>query len=875
MKNDREKKSKSEDWENTVDSLEILLHRMMYRIRQSLELSAILSGTVAEVREFLDTDRVKIYRFDDDGSGQVVAESRQTQRLPSLLGQHFPARDIPEEARRLYLKTRQRTLVDISRQEIGISPLNCSETGKSLELEGIQFRAVDPCHVEYMTAMGVQSSLVVPILHSDCTPCRLRDRLWGLLISHHSLPRQITEKELQVVQLVADQVSIAIAHSTLLSQTRAQAQQEATINRVAKLLHSMTEIQIQQALEETVSALQGSGGRVYIFQGVDEAWAECDRTVAEVFTCGEQPVLKSKVKSQKAKVVRGNEGEEQEKKIIRSSIIAIETNPEWQKWLEKKVKSSKNIPILSIEDVEQASLPSKLVSAFLSARIKSLLIIRLQYRQHLLGYLIIFRPSINIETLWARRFDRDDPLNLRPIQSFETWKELKEGQARAWTNLEIELAQILGSHFSMAIHQYQLYQKVSCLNVDLERDINNRKQAEAKISALNAELEKRVEERTIQLQQTNLELLHEIEERKQAKALLERISHQQELILNSAGEGIYGLNLQGKVTFINPAAAEMLKYEVKELHSQYIDRVLNHSNSAGEKYSPEESPIYTTIQTGTIHHVCDDLFYRRNGTNFPVEYVSTPIQENDKIVGAVVIFKDITERQIVERMKDEFVSVVSHELRTPLTSIRSSLGILISGLLKDRPDKSHRMLEIAFDNSNRLVRLINDILDLERINSGKTTTEQQTCNAADLMTKAVEVMQAMADKAKIKISFKPLAIELKANPDRIIQALTNLLSNAIKFSPPQTTVDLTAQLQDERTVLFKLQDRGRGIPEHKLEAIFDRFQQVDATDSRDRGGTGLGLAICRNIVEQHGGKIWVESILDKGSTFYFTLPISN
>ncbi|MGL5880797.1 MAG: GAF domain-containing protein, partial [Xenococcaceae cyanobacterium] len=549
MKNDREKKSKSEDWDNTVDSLELLLHRMMYRIRQSLELSAILSGTVAEIREFLDTDRVKIYRFDDDGSGQVVAESRQPQRLPSLLGQHFPAEDIPEQARKLYVKTRQRTLVDISRQEIGISPLDCSETGKSLKLESIQFRAVDPCHIEYLTAMGVQSSLVVPILHSDY--------LWGLLVSHHSLPRQITEKELQVVQLVADQVSIAIAHSTLLSQTRAQAQQEATINRVAKLLHSMTEIQIQQALEETVSALQGSGGRIYIFQDVDEACAECDRTVAEVYSCGEQLVLKSIGKNQHTDLLS-----DQSKVLHRSkaageniteSSIAIETNPQWQKWLEKKVKSDRNNPILSIEDVEQASLPSKLVSAFLSARIKSLLIIRLQYRQHLLGYLIIFRPSINIETLWARRFDRDDPRNLRPIQSFETWKELKEGQARVWTNSEIELAQALGSHFGMAIHQYQLYQKVSCLNLELERDINNRKQAEAKINALNAELEKRVEERTTQLQQTNLELLHEIEERKQAKALLERISHQQELILNSAGEGIYGLNRQGKITFINPA----------------------------------------------------------------------------------------------------------------------------------------------------------------------------------------------------------------------------------------------------------------------------------------------------------------------------------
>ncbi|PMB20698.1 histidine kinase, partial [Fischerella thermalis CCMEE 5319] len=208
-------------------------------IRQSLELPAILSITVAEIRGFLETDRVKIYRFDTDGSGEVVAESVDKERLPSLLGQHFPAQDIPHEARELFLLARQRSIVDVGTQQIGLSP--APEADESIELKNdIRFRSVDPCHVEYLTSMGVQSSLVVPILH--------REQLWGLLVSHHSLPRQVTERELQVVQLVADQLSIAIAQSTLLEQSRLQAQQEATINRVAKLLHSMTQMQVQQAL---------------------------------------------------------------------------------------------------------------------------------------------------------------------------------------------------------------------------------------------------------------------------------------------------------------------------------------------------------------------------------------------------------------------------------------------------------------------------------------------------------------------------------------------------------------------------------------------------------------------------------------------------
>ena len=175
----------------TSDSLEMLLHRMTNRIRQSLELSVILSGVTDEVRAFLGTDRVKVYQFEADGSGEVVAESLDQQNLPSLLGQHFPAEDIPVEIRQLYLTKRERTIVNVASKQIGMSAL--IDDG---ELEYIQFRTVDPCHAEYLTAMGVQSSLVVPIVDED--------RLWGLLVSHHSLPRIVTSRELEVVQLVAD-----------------------------------------------------------------------------------------------------------------------------------------------------------------------------------------------------------------------------------------------------------------------------------------------------------------------------------------------------------------------------------------------------------------------------------------------------------------------------------------------------------------------------------------------------------------------------------------------------------------------------------------------------------------------------------------------
>ena len=166
--------------------------------------------------------------------------------------------------------------------------------------------------------------------------------------------------------------------------------------------------------------------------------------------------------------------------------------------------------------------------------------------------------------------------------------------------------------------------------------------------------------------------------------------------------------------------------------------------------------------------------------------------------------------------------------------------------------------------------------------------QMMSCNAADLLTQATEAVQAMADLAQVQLITNPLDVELWADSDRLLQTLTNLLSNAIKFSEPGSTIWLSAEkrteerelttetttsLSPQSAVLITVKDQGRGIPADKLQTIFERFQQVDASDSRKKGGTGLGLAICRNIVEQHEGKIWVESTLGKGSTFYVLLPI--
>lgn len=238
----------------------------------------------------------------------------------------------------------------------------------------------------------------------------------------------------------------------------------------------------------------------------------------------------------------------------------------------------------------------------------------------------------------------------------------------------------------------------------------------------------------------------------------------------------------------------------------------------------------------------------------------------------VAQIQDVTEQQAIDQMKNEFISIVSHELRTPLTAIKGFLGLLHTGIYANKPDKAKRMVELALANSDRLVRLVNDILDLERLASGKVPMVLEVCQAEELLQRAVEGVQSIADEANVTLLAIPVSVQIWAAPDAIIQTLTNLLSNAIKFSPPHATVTIKISAQGN-SVLFQVQDQGRGIPTDKLKTIFGRFQQVDVSDARQRGGTGLGLAICQSIVQQHNGSIWVESELGQGSTFYFTVPM--
>jgi PAS domain S-box-containing protein len=396
-------------------------------------------------------------------------------------------------------------------------------------------------------------------------------------------------------------------------------------------------------------------------------------------------------------------------------------------------------------------------------------------------------------------------------------------------------------------HDYLLKESLSRLVPAIERELREaevrqqKRQAEAALRQAYEGLEILVQQRTAELQVANASL------------------QQLAAIVESSNDAIIGITLDGTVLSWNTAAEKTYGYTREEAQGQSIEALV--------------CPTIARIVDRKDYQIQKTVHQRKDGQSIDVFLTISPVRSlEDTLTGTAWIVRDISEQRAIEKMKDEFVSIVSHELRTPLTSIRASLGLLLMGKLGALPESCLPFLQVALSNTDRLVRLINDVLDLERLNASEVELALQACNLSDLMLQAIAVMQGSADADEIDLVVMPISVTVQVNPDRILQTLTNLLSNAIKFSPPHRQVELSAEVQTQE-VLIVVKDQGRGIPSDRTERIFERFQQVDASDSRQQGGTGLGLAICQSIVQQHGGRIWVESEVEVGSTFFFTLPI--
>lgn len=365
---------------------------------------------------------------------------------------------------------------------------------------------------------------------------------------------------------------------------------------------------------------------------------------------------------------------------------------------------------------------------------------------------------------------------------------------------------------------------------------------------------------------------------------LAAITQQSELLLNSVGDGIYGVDSRGVITFVNPSAAKTLGYDSGDLIGQHAHDHLHAPRPDGTRYDYLQCYIAEAIGEGLTTSGEDDLYLAADGRQIPVEVTASPLDSDTSTPGAVVVFRDVTQRREVERMKKEFVSVVSHELRTPLTAIRGSLGLLADDRLGELTPQAGRMVRIALDSSDRLGRLVNDILDIDRMESGSMPMDFRDHDIAELLRIAVSQVRPIAADARVGLSLDYADGEVSADADRVVQALVNLIGNSIKFSPPGSTVKVSATAAEPTTdkngghaverdmIIFSVTDEGRGIPEEKLEQIFERFEQVDSSDGREMGGSGLGLSISRSIIERHGGRIWAENDPGGGAVFRFTLP---
>jgi PAS domain S-box-containing protein len=335
-------------------------------------------------------------------------------------------------------------------------------------------------------------------------------------------------------------------------------------------------------------------------------------------------------------------------------------------------------------------------------------------------------------------------------------------------------------------------------------------------------------------------------------------------------------NTDGSVRLRNRAATDVFGIEPQnpELRKNYWTRFKRIAKD-GSPIPPEEWISARALageevinQELEIHHP--------DGRVFPILASGAPLRNDlGHVAGAVVAFQDISRLREVDRMKSEFVSIVSHELRTPLTSIRGSVQLVLDDPNAVADPEHKQLLQIALNNCERLVRIINDILDVAKIESGNITLHRKPVNVADIVRQSIQVVEGPARAAQVAIDARlPARLRpVMVDPDRIVQALVNLLSNAVKFAPQGSTISITAA-GTENTITLAVSDQGEGIAPENLHRLFQKFQQVDSSSSRRKGGTGLGLAITKALVEQHGGRIFVDSEVTKGTRFSFTLPVA-
>ncbi|HYM33845.1 MAG TPA: ATP-binding protein [Steroidobacteraceae bacterium] len=386
-----------------------------------------------------------------------------------------------------------------------------------------------------------------------------------------------------------------------------------------------------------------------------------------------------------------------------------------------------------------------------------------------------------------------------------------------------------------------------------------------------------VARRTEELAHINEKLADEICDHLNTEHALDKERESLKAVLNNLHEGILVLDQAGQLRIANGPARRLyrqisgIELERLELFSAIDFLTLD----GGASLPIEQLPQTRALNGETVRdfeiavRAADDslLTLRINGQPL---YTSDGRQH-----GAVIVVRDITESKEIERIKSELVATVSHELRTPVTSIRGSLGLIAAGASGPLSERTKHLVDIALRNSDRLALLINDLLDMEKIESGKMRFQLGRHSLIVLIRQAIEANAAYAESHGVEISVSLPSDDavVVVDPDRLLQVMANLLSNAAKFSPRGAIVDVAVTVHSE-TIRVAVRDRGPGIPDEFRGRIFQKFSQADNSDARAKSGTGLGLAICKALIERMDGTIAFDTDVGSGSTFYFDLPLA-
>lgn len=349
-----------------------------------------------------------------------------------------------------------------------------------------------------------------------------------------------------------------------------------------------------------------------------------------------------------------------------------------------------------------------------------------------------------------------------------------------------------------------------------------------------------------------------------------------EAIISSVGDGLIITDKQSKILLMNPAAAEMLRQNPKEVIGRDLIDIVPAADLNGNIIPRENRPLLSVISSGqSFTNHAANFYIRSDKTKFPAAITTSPIILNGEIIGAIITFRDITHEKEVDRMKTEFISLASHQLRTPLSAIRWFLEMLLDGDAGKLTEEQTKFLKNINDSTTRMIALVNDLLNISRIESGRIIIDPKPTHLGELLEGILGEVKPkyQIKRQKVIVSYHPDLPKINVDPNLIRAVYLNLINNAIKYTPEEGEITVIISIKNNE-IITQISDNGYGIPKGEQHRVFEKFYRGNNVARKIPDGTGLGLYLAKAIIDSSNGKIWFKSEENKGTTFWFTIPTS-